>query len=275
MKLAIMSRRRVYFIFGVGLILSLLMAYQQYRTGLSFRDVLLGVEVPEFSTFTNVEEKKTAFFSHFRPLIGAKNKQLTQDRERIIRLSRQPELKSSDLDWLGELADHYQLKTQGVFGAKGFEALLMRVDILPSSLVLSQAAIESAWGSSRFAEEAYNYFGEWCFTKGCGLIPNARDTGAKHEIRLFHSPAQAVSAYFLNLNRHPGYRQLRQLRAQALAQGKPAGGCLLSLGLEAYSERGREYINDIRQMIRVNNLELATANDCSPLSTDVAVGLEG
>ena len=275
MKLALMSRKNAYFILSILVILSLLMAYQQRQTGLSFKEILLGVEVPEFSAYTNVQEKKKAFFDYFLPLIDEKNRQLTQDRERIIRLSRQPELKGSDLDWLGALADHYQLTTQGVFGAKDFEALLMRVDILPSSLVLSQAAIESAWGSSRFAEEAYNYFGEWCFTKRCGLIPNARDAGAKHEIRLFHSPAQAVSAYFLNLNRHPGYRQLRQLRAQALAQGKPAGGCLLSLGLEAYSERGREYINDIRQMIRVNNLELATANDCSPLSTDVAVGLEG
>ena len=134
--------------------------------------------------------------------------------------------------------------------------LILRVDVIPVSLALAQAANESAWGTSRFALEGNNVFGQWCYKKGCGIVPAERRSGATHEVKSFTSVEQSVQAYILNINSHPSYRYLREVRAvMRERQGKldPMG---LAYGLDRYSERGNNYVDEVRNLIIQNNLRL-------------------
>ncbi|SMF60987.1 Uncharacterized FlgJ-related protein [Alteromonadaceae bacterium Bs31] len=122
-------------------------------------------------------------------------------------------------------------------------------------MALAQAANESSWGRSRFAIEGHNYFGQWCFKSACGFVPKHRPSEAKHEVRRFSSTRQSVAAYLFNINSHEAYKNLRQLRADLRSSKQPLSGIALAQGLGKYSERGDEYITELREMIRVNGLE--------------------
>ena len=128
------------------------------------------------------------------------------------------------------------------------------MDIIPPSLVMAQAANESAWGTSRFATQGNNLFGQWCFNQGCGLVPRSRPEGMSHEVEVFDSPYQSIRSYITNLNRHNAYQGLRDRRDALRAQGQFPDGATLAGGLEAYSERGQAYVHEIRAMINSNGL---------------------
>jgi Bax protein len=136
--------------------------------------------------------------------------------------------------------------------------MLSRVNVLPKALVLTQAANESAWGTSRFATKANNYFGHWCYTKGCGLVPRQRNEGSSHEVATFSSSQESVHRYFMNLNRNRAYADLRAIRAKLAAQGDnlltTASATELTNGLLKYSERGSDYVTDLQAMIRHNEV---------------------
>src|SRR5690606_24219440 len=140
-----------------------------------------------------------------------------------------------------------------------------RVDILPSSLVLAQAANESAWGTSRFALEGNNFFGQWCWSEGCGLVPQQRHSGAAHEVQSYASVADSVRSYFMNINTFPSYLELRRTRQRLRDQGKPLDRHALAEGLERYTERGAEYVKEVRAIIQVNELHL---RDREPMVPD-------
>jgi Bax protein len=134
------------------------------------------------------------------------------------------------------------------------QELMERVDVIPTSLVLAQAANESAWGMSRFAREANNMFGQWCFDSGCGLVPARRGVNATHEVKAFASIEESVNAYFLNLNTNSSYQEMREMRAQMRAQGRPLDSMVLARGLTRYSQRGMAYVSELQDIIRVNRL---------------------
>ena len=230
-------------------------------------DRILAPEIlaPDFSAYTDVKEKKQAFFDFFRPLAEAENREIEAIRERIINLQKQNSPDSDDKQWLVQIASEARLTLSEPVSKEDYEKLLRKIDILPPSLVLAQAAIESAWGTSRFAREGYNYFGQWCFTKGCGIVPNSRATGASHEVQVFTSPRQAVSFYYKNLNSHPAYQKVRDERHQARLSGQPMLGCQLAIGLEKYSAHGKDYINAIHRMIRANSLSPHQQSGCADL----------
>jgi Bax protein len=123
---------------------------------------------------------------------------------------------------------------------------------VPVPLVLVQAANESAWGTSRFARIGLNYFGIWCYRKGCGMVPNGRTVGAIHEVAAFQSVDKAVASYFKNINTHNAYMIFRTIRAQLRAQNQPLIPKVLATGLIPYSERGVDYVIDINTMLRQN-----------------------
>ena len=126
------------------------------------------------------------------------------------------------------------------------------------SLVLAQAANESGWGTSRFARQANNYFGMWCYQAGCGLKPRQRDQGQSHEVKHFKHVQDSVISYLHNLNTNRAYQPLRDLRQTTRDLGAPLRGVLLAEGLHAYSSRGEAYIKDIQTMIIANDLEQLT-----------------
>lgn len=210
--------------------------------------------LPDFSDYSDVTERKVAFFSFLYPRIVLANSRILIEREHLQRLAEKEQLSSEEQAWLATQAE--RLRVEADTGTRAqFAALKERLDVIPPSLILAQAANESAWGQSRFAVRGNNLFGQWCFTQGCGLVPKSRPEGASHEVATFSSPYYSVRSYIQNLNRHPAYRQVRNIRKKDRQSNKALSGARLARGLESYSERGHEYIEEIRSMIRFNNLE--------------------
>ncbi|MFD2229692.1 glucosaminidase domain-containing protein [Alkalimarinus sediminis] len=210
--------------------------------------------LPDFSHIYNTQEKKQQFFSYLMPIVKQVNNEVLVERKNISTLSQKSSLTNRDKTYLNKLAKKYRVKTSLDNHAKFFQRLLIKVDQIPPSLVLAQAANESAWGTSRFAVEGNNLFGQWCFAKGCGLVPVRRDGDASHEVAKFSSVFHSVESYILNLNRHAQYSDLRAIRFRLRSNEQPINGIQLANGLLGYSERGQEYVNEIQSMIRFNNL---------------------
>ena len=211
---------------------------------------------PDFEQYAAGVERKTAFFDYFLPLIDEKNQEIEQTRAKLLQLSKN----TNDIGWwdsykVKELADVYRVKEFTIEDKVSWQKLLRKVDVLPPSLILAQAANESAWGTSRFAKMGNNYFGQWCFEYGCGLVPKKRDSGKAHEVAAFDSPQESLASYMQNLNRHEAYKSLRQIRAQLRAKNQNLTGISLAAGLSSYSERGEVYIDELREMITFNKLE--------------------
>lgn len=215
--------------------------------------------VPDFADIGDVEVRKEAFFSFLQPHIDRVNGEILTLRTELERLQGRVRsgvgLTRQERAFISHYTREYEVEPEQPFGESHLETLLRRVDIIPSSLVLAQAANESAWGTSRFAVEGNNFFGQWCFSDGCGLVPTARPSDADHEVRMFSSPVASVRAYFHNLNTFTSYRELREIRARLRARGRPIDGISLSRGLQNYSERGQEYIEELQSMILFNNLQ--------------------
>ena len=137
------------------------------------------------------------------------------------------------------------------------DGLLYRLDIIPAGLALGQAAYESGYGTSRFAVEGNSLFGQWTY-KGDGIKPGQqRKELGDHQIKAFEWPFDSVRGYFVNLMTHPAYEDFRRLRAELRAAGKPLDSLVLADGLVKYSERGQEYVDSLKGIIRVNNLDIA------------------
>lgn len=208
-------------------------------------------DLPDFAAIDPIPARKQAFFDYLTPMIRAEN-------ERLLRLRKQ--LDGMSISELKALAEQY-----GVSAADGDLADELRHHIgrVPVSLVLAQAAIESAWGTSRFARAGNNLFGQWCFTKGCGIVPKSRPSGANHEVRRFDSPQAAIRSYMHNLNSHRAYTKVRAQRSAQRSRSEELSGCYLAEGLESYSEKGSRYVNIVKSLIRTNKLE-QNPSYCAP-----------
>ena len=152
------------------------------------------------------------------------------------------------------MAIEYRVDYERLSKKETLEELMLRVDFIPVSLVLAQAANESAWGVSRFAVEGNNIFGQWCYEKGCGIVPARREAGAKHEVKIFDNVQNSIKAYFLNINTHDSYSYLRDLRAKMRDRSLKLDPMSLAIGLGRYSERGDSYVDEIQRIIIQNDL---------------------
>ncbi|PTQ03671.1 glucosaminidase domain-containing protein [Vibrio sp. ZF 223] len=226
-----------------------------------FGDLTVSSSTPNFAAIEDVNEKKDTFFSFLRPSINIENKRITKERAFLTKLSESGlnKIDSEDASYAKRLGKLYSLPvpSEGLDLAWLTE-MLNRVNVLPEALVLTQAANESAWGTSRFATKANNYFGHWCYTKGCGLVPLQRNEGSSHEVATFSSSQESVHRYFMNLNRNRAYADLRAIRAKLAAQGDDLltteTATELTNGLLKYSERGSDYVTDLQAMIRHNEV---------------------
>ncbi len=211
--------------------------------------------VPDFSQYQNVNDKKSAFFEYLKPEVEKQNAYLLTLRHYVQTLYRKAladeSLSDDDIARLEWLEEEYRVKPTQPLNMK-LLALLQKIDILPVELVLVQAANESAWGTSRFARKGYNFFGLWCFSKGCGFVPSQRNEGASHEVAKFESLSRATYTYMRNLNRHDAYADLREIRSRLRANQIPITGVALAEGLMNYSERGAAYVEELQTMIRFN-----------------------
>ena len=210
--------------------------------------------MPDFAAIKDIKQRKHAFFDYLTPHIRQQNSKIKALRRYIQKQnSNKPSTK------IKQLAQQYRLP---INDTDLKQSLLTNIDTIPPSLVLAQAAIESAWGTSRFATKGNNYFGQWCFTAGCGLVPTQRASGSHHEVRRFASPEDSIASYMLNLNSHPAYKQLRTNRLTLRNNNETANGCFLAEGLIKYSERKTIYVNSLKQLMRTNKLEEKQSEYC-------------
>jgi Bax protein len=211
--------------------------------------------LPEFAAVTDVATKKANFFSFLLPLVETENNRILLIRQELQLLRSLSSLERSQQQWLDRVTQHYRITKVSGDHQQLLAVLLQRVDIVPPSLALAQSANESAWGRSRFAQQGNNLFGQWCFTKGCGIVPGSRTEGALHEVAVFESPGKSVEGYIHNLNSNMAYEDFRRIREVQRAQQSFVSGEVLAEGLLKYSARGVDYIKELRAMIAINKLE--------------------
>jgi len=217
--------------------------------------------LPDMSSVKDVKTKKEVFFSFLLPLVENENKRLQAVRRRLFFIEDHVrwnhDLNSSDQAWLALVCKEFGIDL-GNFKHRNFwQDLLLRVDEVPENLVLVQAANESAWGTSRFAREGNNLFGQWCFRPNCGLIPLNRPVGATYQVAEFSSIEESVRSYMHNLNTGYAYVLLREVRARMRDANEEPDASEMAAGLTSYSERGSAYVEEIRTMIRHNQSVIA------------------
>jgi Bax protein len=200
-------------------------------------------KVPRDLDQTEPDTRKDVFFSLMLPLVLVADEAVAGDRRRLedmaTRERRGEALTTGDTAWLDTLAESYDVPT----GPRLVERLLPHVDVVPPSLALAQAAIESGWGTSRLARRRNNLFGQ-----------NLEDDGVVVGQARFATLLDAVHSYVHNLNTHRAYAGFRSARAQARARGRLPDGANLATTLTAYSELGRDYTSGVRSVIRNNDL---------------------
>jgi Bax protein len=212
------------------------------------------------NSVVQINGKKQKFINALLPYITQENRRLSAVRNRlsaiIDKLETSNTLDGSSQQQLNKLAARYRVKGDPLHDRSARDELLRKIDIIPASLALAQAANESAWGESRFAQEANNLFGIWTYDQAKGLKPKNIENGKTHRVRIFDDIGASVRYYMYNLNSHPAYRELRQIRQQLRAAGKDIDGYALAAGLEKYSAQGQAYIELIRDLIEQNEWAL-------------------
>lgn len=216
----------------------------------------LGVydELPDFSQHTDVQEKKSEFFGYLLPLIEAENLRILHMRARLFEIEenfKSKMISDADRSQLAQMVGYYEVDPS-LPAEEQFALLNRRIDIVPEMMVLVQAANESAWGTSRFAQQGLNLFGQWCYREGCGIVPAQRPEDQIYEVAKFDSVNQSVRSYMRNINTHPAYADLRLMRERKRIRDQELRALELVEGLGKYSERGDEYIEELQAMIRVN-----------------------
>lgn len=213
------------------------------------------VKLPNFAKIRNVKEKKRKFFAFIKPAVSAENKKILAKRAEVERLIEQLTLEqpfsTEDDALVAKLIKQYKVSKKFSLLKQLYE-LQLKVDVIPQALVLVQAANESAWGTSRFARIGLNFFGVWCYSEGCGMVPGSRNSGAAHEVAAYSSVKQGVERYLHNINTHRAYSVFRIIRGQLREQNQPLVPEILATGLTAYSERGADYVLELTEMIRHN-----------------------
>ncbi|HEC18604.1 MAG TPA: flagellar biosynthesis protein FlgJ [Gammaproteobacteria bacterium] len=197
-------------------------------------------------------KRRELFLRALLPIVLIENQRLREQRELarwLLEEDKLPAEGSPMRDWLEKTAR--QLRVRGDLNDPAVrKKILMRLDEIPPALALAQAAIETGWGSSRFALEGNSLFGQWTFTKGDGLAPNQRDADATHLVASFPDLRASVRAYMRNLNTSNAYHEFRTYRAKARATGQPLRAYELASHLHRYSARGENYIAEIQRIIR-------------------------
>ncbi|MCF3627831.1 glucosaminidase domain-containing protein [Thalassospiraceae bacterium LMO-SO8] len=208
---------------------------------------------PDLGNVPETAMRKRLFFQAVLPLILRANQEILTDRKRLWQLHADQRLgrriAPADRLWLTAMAERYKVP------ADNLALLIRRIDVIPPSMALAQAAEESGWGTSRFARQGNAIFGQWTTADGPGLVPRDRDGDKDHKVRAFNKLIDSVRAYMLNLNTHRAYRELRRARAALRRSGEPLNGHTLARFLHRYSERGDDYVGAIRAMIEANGLD--------------------
>ena len=194
-----------------------------------------------------IKAKKETFLQIVLPLVVAENEKIETDRNYLLKVIRDND-SSEKLQWLKRKFKEYKVKDGDI------NELIEKVDIVPTSIALAQAAKESGWGTSRFALEGNAIFGQWTWD-GVGIEPLDKSDDQGHKILKFPILRASVKAYITNLNTHPSYKNFREKRLMLRQSNKALSGIDLIHELENYAETGKEYTRILEQIIEQNDLQ--------------------
>ena len=201
----------------------------------------------DLNQIKSVKQKKETFLQILLPLVVAENEKIKKDRKYLQKILRENQ-SNSNTKWINKKYKEYKVSK------KDINELVLKIDIIPSSIALAQAAKESGWGTSRFALEGNAIFGQWTWN-GIGIEPLEKVEGQKHKILKFPLLRASVKAYITNLNTHSGYKSFRKKRHELRNQNKKLSGLELIHELDNYAQTGKEYTKILEKIIKQNDLD--------------------
>jgi len=202
----------------------------------------------EIKMIENTKKRKDFFIQIVLPLILQENNNIRLDRKRLFNIINKSNNTNLEKKWLNKKYKQYGVPS------KDLSTLKIRIDEIPVSLALAQAAKETGWGTSRFAQEGNALFGQWTWS-GEGLKPKEADGNEGHKVMKFNVLQASVRAYQRNLNTHKTYKEFRLARAQLRDAGKELDSIILSQYLDKYAETGQQYVKIIKKIIEQNDLK--------------------
>ena len=212
------------------------------------KPVALTLLPQEIKMIESTKKRKEFFIQIVLPLILKENNNIRLDRKRLFTIINKSNNTKLEIKWLEKKFKQYGISS------KDLSILKIRMDEIPVSLALAQAAKETGWGTSRFAQEGNALFGQWTWS-GEGLKPKDSDKNEGHKVMKFNVLQASVRAYQRNLNTHSSYKDFRKARAQLRDQGKNLDSLVLAEYLDAYAETGNEYVEVLQKIIKQNNLK--------------------
>ncbi len=212
------------------------------------KPVALTLLPQEIKMIESTKKRKEFFIQIVLPLILKENNNIRIDRKRLFTIINKSNNTKLEIKWLEKKFKQYGINS------KDLSILKIRMDEVPVSLALAQAAKETGWGTSRFAQEGNALFGKWTWS-GDGLKPKDSDKNEGHKVMKFNVLQASVRAYQRNLNTHSSYKDFRKARAELRDQDKKLDSLILAEYLKNYAETGEKYVEVLRKIIQQNNLK--------------------
>jgi len=216
------------------------------RLGESVKPVYLSKLPPDLKNIKSTSKRKDTFIKIILPLILDENNKILENRKKLFKILGKPVNSMGEKRWLKRRYEEYRIKNEDIAELK------IRMDIIPTSLVIAQAAKESGWGTSRFALKGNAMFGQWTYGKD-GIKPKD-SKGADHKVLAFPMLRSSIMAYQRNLNTHRAYGEFREKRADLRESNKKISGLDLVNYLESYAATGKEYVKILTNIISQNKL---------------------
>ena len=211
------------------------------------KPISLSLLPEEMKMIENTKKRKELFIQIILPLVIKENNYIRSERKKLFNILNKSHNTNSEKKWLEQ-----KFKQYGVVN-KDLSTLKIRMDEIPISMAIAQAAKETGWGTSRFAQEGNALFGQWTWT-GEGIKPAGAEADSTHKVMRFKVLQASVKAYHRNLNTHSSYRDFRRVRAELRDEGKALDSIVLSEYLDKYAQTGKKYIKILQQIIKQNKL---------------------
>ena len=236
------------------------------RAGEKVKPIYLTKLPKDIKSLGNTSEKRDLFIKILLPLILKENNKITEDRERLFKILNKNFNTPGERVWLKRRFKEYKIED------KDLSKLKMRMDIIPVSIALAQAANESGWGTSRFALEGNALFGQWTWSKK-GITPKNKDKNKSHKVLQFQVLKASVRAYKNNLNTHNAYKEFREARAKIRENSDVINGLELTKYLKAYASIGEKYVAILDDIIERNSLTDFDKSNLLPTKSTTGVAL--
>ena len=236
------------------------------RAGQKVKPIYLTKLPKDLKNLGNTGKKRELFIKIILPLILDENSKISEDRKKLFQILRKNFNTVGERVWLKRRFKEYKIED------KDLAKLKMRMDIIPVSIAIAQAANESGWGTSRFALEGNALFGQWTWSKK-GISPKNKDPNQSHKVLQFQVLKASVRAYKNNLNTHNAYKEFREVRAQLREENKKIIGLDLTKYLEKYASIGEKYVLILEDIIKNNSLTDFDKADLLPTRLRTGIAL--